>query len=108
MIKDERPYQTWEFDEETSEGIERYAKAHGITGDEVVQLVVNSVSMRCYSKYKEELREKINNLEEKIDEIHEKEDILLDESLQILEKSNKYLQKLIDEERSYSTDKLFE
>lgn len=108
MIKDERPYQTWEFDEETSEGIERYAKAHGITGDEVVQLVVNDVSIMYYSKAKEELWEKINNLQEKIDEIQEKEEILWDESLQILEKSNKYLQKLIDEERSYSIDKLFE
>lgn len=95
MIKDERSYQTWEFDEETSEGIKRCAKAHGITGDEVVQLVVNNISMIGYSKDKEELREKINNLQEKIDEIHEKEDILLDESLQILEKSNKYLQKNI-------------
>lgn len=108
MIKDERPYQTWEFDEETSEEIKRYAKAQGITGDEVVQLAVNNISMMAYSKDKEELREKINNLEEKIDEIHEKEAILLDESSQILEKSKKYLQKLIDEERSYSIDKLFE
>lgn len=98
MIKDERPYQTWEFDEETSEGIKRYAKAHGITGDEVVQLAVNDISMMSYSKDKEELWEKINNLEEKIAEIQEKEEILWDESLQILEKSNKYLQKRIDEE----------
>lgn len=108
MIKDERPYQTWEFDEETSEGIKRYAKAHGITGDEVVQLVVNNISMMAYSKDKEELWEKIHNLEEKIDEIREKEAILWKESSQILEKSNKYLQKLIDEEGSYSIDNLFE
>lgn len=108
MIKDERIDQTWEFDEETSEEIKRCAKAHGITGDEVVQLAVNTISMMGYSKDKEELREKINNLQEKIDEIHEKEGILWDESSQILEKSHKYLQKLIDEERSYSIDNLFE